>query len=139
MTNNLEKEFYKTTQLVETTTSYMSRTEHGVVIVRKKKNSFVDIQAAMEDYHAHRKLAGDKPSPSMLVMNEMLNASAETREFFSKQIHEEYRCAEAYVVNNLAIRLLVSFYMRTVKKSYPIRIFSGESEAYKWLLKFSAK
>ena len=93
---------------IETSTSFMEKTQEGIVIVRKKKNSFVDLDAAKEDYKAHRELAGDK-SPSMLVMNEMLNATDEAREFFSLPIHEEYRSAEAYVVTNLGIRILVNY------------------------------
>lgn len=121
---------------METSTSRMERTPEGIVIVRKKKNSFVDLAAAKEDYRAHRELARDSPSPSMLVMNEMLNATAEAREFFSDPIHEEYRKAEAYVVNNLGIRLLVRFYMKNTKKAYPIKIFGQESEALDWLRTF---
>ena len=121
---------------IETSTSILERTGEGIVIVRKKKNCYVDLDGAKEDYEAHQKLAGNSPSPVMLVMNEMLNASAEAREFFSLPLHAEYRLAEAYVVNNLAIRMLVTFYMRTVKKTYPIKIFSREDDAMKWLRTF---
>ena len=121
---------------IETNTSFFERTEDGIVIVRKKQNSFVDIEEALEDYEVHRKLAGSKPSPSMLIMTDMLNASAKAREFFSLPIHAEYRCAEAFVVNNLAIRMLITFYMKTAKKKYPIRIFSNEEEALAWLRTF---
>lgn len=121
---------------VETSTSYFERTAEGIVIVRKKSNSFVDIEEAKEDYEVHRRLAGSNPSPSMLIMNDMLNASAEAREFFSLPIHAEYRCAEAFVVNNLAIRMLITFYMKTAKKRYPIRIFSNEKDALAWLRTF---
>ena len=114
----------------------MERLPEGIVVVRKKKNSFVDIAEAKEDYVAHRKLAGDKPSPSMLIMNEMMNATAEAREFFSDKIHEEYRCAEAYVINTFALRLLVTFYMKTTSKSYPIKIFPSEEKALVWLRTF---
>jgi hypothetical protein len=128
MSDSIEKK-------IETSTSFMERTIDGIVIVRKKLDSFVDLDAAKEDYKAHRALAGEK-SPSMLVMNEMLNATDEAREFFSLPIHEEYRSAEAFVVTNLGIRLLVKFYMSTVKKSYPISIFSNEESAKEWLRKF---
>lgn len=121
---------------IETSTSFFERTAEGIVIVRKKPNSFVDIEEAKEDYEVHRKLAGSKPSPSMLIMNEMLNASAKAREFFSLPIHAEYRCAEAFVVDNLAIRMLITFYMKTTKKTYPIRIFSNEKDALVWLRTF---
>lgn len=121
---------------IETSTSIMERTAEGIVIVRKKANSFVDIKEAEEDYEAHRKLAGEKASPSMLVMNGMMNATAKAREFFSLPIHQEYRCAEAYVVTNFAIRILIVFYIKTAKKPYPIKIFSKEEEAKKWLMQF---
>ena len=121
----------------ETSTSIIEKTNDGVVVVRKKPGSYVDLEAAREDFEVHRQMSGEAKSPVMLVMNEMMNASSEAREFFSLPIHEEYRNAEAYVVTNLAIRLLVSFYMRTVKKAYPIRIFPAESEAMQWLRQFT--
>jgi hypothetical protein len=120
-------------EVVETSTSYFEKTMDGIVITKKKKDSFVDLENAIENCEAHRQLAGNKPMPCMIVMDEMQNTSPEALEYYSLPEHAEYRSAEAFVVISLGVRLIVDHYMKNSKMPYPIQMFETEKEAFKWL------
>jgi len=84
----------------------------------------------------HRKLAGNKPVPCMIVLDEMQNVSAEAFEFYSLPIHEEYRSAEAFVVATLGVRLIIDHYMKNSAMGYPRKSFEEKGEAIDWLRRY---
>ena len=85
---------------------------------------------------AHRDLAKNKPVPCMIILEEMQNTSTEALEYYSLQIHEEYRSAEAFVVSQLGVKLIVDHYMKNSTMRYPRKSFESEKDALKWLKRY---
>ena len=108
-----------------------------MIIARKKNNCFVDLEDAKINAAAHRSMANNTPVPCIIMLEEMQNISAEALEYYSNPIHAEYRSAEAFVVENLGVRLIVDHYMKNSKMPYPRRTFENTKEALKWLLTFT--
>ena len=127
---------FEIAEKLETTTSYFERTINGIVIARKKKDCFVELEDAKVNSQAHRSLAENKPVPCMIILEEMQNTSHEALEFYGLPMHAEYRSAEAFVVSNLGVRLIVDHYMKNSKMPYPRKTFDNEKEAMTWLKKF---
>ncbi len=121
---------------VETPTSFFDKTSDGIVIARKKKDCFVELDDAKLNSETHRKLAGNKPVPCMIVLDEMQNTSIEALEFYSLPMHEEYRSAEAFVVEKLGVRLIVDHYMKNSAMGYPRKSFENETDALAWLRRY---
>jgi len=84
----------------------------------------------------HREMAGNKPVPCMIILEEMQNTSNEALEYYSLPIHEEYRSAEAFVVSQLGVKLIVDHYMKNSTMRYPRKSFETEVEALKWLRRY---
>ena len=123
-------------ETIETRTSYFDKTSEGIIIARKKKDSFVELEDAKENAAMHRKMAGNKPVPCMIVLEEMQNTSNKALEFYSLPLHEEYRSAEAFVVTELGVKLIVDHYMKNSTMRYPRKTFESETEAMEWLRRY---
>ncbi len=84
----------------------------------------------------HRKMAGNKPMPCMIILDEMQNISTEALQYYSLPVHAEYRSAEAFVVATLGVRLIVDHYMKNSSMGYPRKSFETKEEAIVWLQKY---
>ena len=61
------------------------------------------------------------------------NASSETRKLYAESPHKVYRYADAFIVNSLAMRLLVNFYITFQRPEIPARMFNNEKAAMIWI------
>ena len=120
---------------IETKTARIERNTDGIVIVRKKPDAFIELENAVENCAIHRELANNVPRPCMIVMDEMQNTSPEALEYYSLPEHEEYRSAEAFLIEQLGVRLIVDHYIKNSNMSYPRATFATEKEAMDWLKK----
>ena len=121
---------------IETKTAHIERNADGIIIVRKKQDAFIELENAIDNCAIHRELANNVPRPCMIVMDEMQNTSPEALEYYSLPEHEEYRSAEAFLIEQLGVRLIVDHYIKNSEMSYPRATFSTESEAMTWLSKY---
>lgn len=60
-------------------------------------------------------------------------ANSETRKIYAESPHKEYRHADAFIVNSLAMRLLVNFYIKFQRPEIPARMFNNEKAALVWI------
>ena len=118
---------------VETSTAFVERTEDGIIIVEKKKDAFIERENAEENCGVHRKLANNKPTPCMIIMDEMQNTSPEALEYYSLPLHEEYRSAEAFLIGTLGVRMIVDHHLKSSGMNYPQKTFATKEEAIEWL------
>ena len=64
------------------------------------------------------------------------NATKEVREFHSKSKNLlNIRKAEGILVNNFGLKMLANFYNRFNNPPNPVKVFTKETEAIKWILK----
>jgi len=106
------------------------------VISQKKKDCFVELEDAKENSAMHREMAGNRPMPCMIVLDEMQNISTDALQFYSLPMHAEYRSAEAFIVSTLGVRLIIDHYMKNSAMPYPRKSFESKEEALKWLKKY---
>ena len=121
---------------IQTKTAIIERTSEGIIIVRKKPDAFIELVNAEENCGIHREMASNIPSPCMIVMDEMQNTSPEALEYYGLPEHEEYRSAEAFLIEQLGVRLIVDHYIKNSSMGYPRATFATESEAIEWLRKY---
>ena len=122
--------------IIETKTAKIEHNHDGIIVVRKKPDAFIELENAKENCEVHRQLTDNTPKPCMIVMDEMQNTSPEALEFYGLPEHEEYRSAEAFVVEQLGVRLIVDHYIKNSHMSYPRATFAREEEAMKWLARY---
>lgn len=61
------------------------------------------------------------------------NSSQEVSNHYANSDYNKYRYADAFIVNSLAMRLLVNFYIRFHKPKVPTRLFNDEQSAINWI------
>ena len=121
---------------VETETAFVERTEDGIIIVEKKKDSFIEKENAEENCNLHCELAKNVPTPCMIIMDDMQNTSPEALEYYALPLHEAYRSAEAFLIGTLGVRMIVDHHLKTSGMNYPQKTFGEKEEALKWLRNF---
>ena len=108
--------------------------DQGIVWMKAIEGVHMDVEALKEDHQRSLELMG---SHKILVMYDARNhftISPEARAFLSKGILNENRIATAVLSPNLGVRLLVNFMNSINPPKSPIKMFSSEGEALKWLL-----
>ena len=81
-------------------------------------------------------LTGNKMVPIIMFLGEFSSFGKEAREFSANPENENVAKAIAYVIDNMGHRLIINFYVKINKPVKPIKTFSNEAEAIKWLSKF---
>lgn len=61
------------------------------------------------------------------------NSTPEVRDFYAKSEYNKYRLADAFIVNSLAMRLLINFYIKINKPSIPSKMFNTPEAAVAWI------
>lgn len=83
-------------------------------------------------------LSGSKESLVLMVPGNSTHFTSESRTFSASEEGLKYTIADAMVVNNLAQKLIVSFYLKVNKPPKPSKAFSTEEDAINWLLSFKS-
>ena len=83
-------------------------------------------------------LSDSKESLVLMVPGNSTHFSSESRTFSASEEGLRYTIADAMVVNNLAQKLIVSFYLKVNKPPKPSKAFSTEEDAMNWLLSFNS-
>lgn len=106
-----------------------------VIKVKMKENIEVDAEEARAHLRAASELAEGKSFPVMIIDHNFRNfISHEAREIFAHGVPKGWRKKEAIVLSSLPKRILANFYHRFHAPDNPVKIFSNEEDALKWLL-----
>ena len=78
-------------------------------------------------------LSGGKEIPVLMVADEITQFDGSARDFSASEEGTRYTKGDAFVVKNMAQRLLASFYLSFNKPKKPSKIFDSEEAAVTWL------
>lgn len=123
-----------TTNYIMTSTAKLSFNE-GILYVEILEYADLDEFTLKEQFEARKKLVGDRDFTVLVDARKNHNATREGREFMAKN-HKPNRKAMAIMTNNLAIKLIVNFYIKINKPKTPTKLFNDIKEAEKWLKTF---
>ncbi|WP_317896869.1 DUF7793 family protein [Aurantibacillus circumpalustris] len=107
--------------------------ENNIVYVRAKDDLVLekrDLQLLMET--AIEMAAGEKYY-ALIDTSGTGESTPEARDYYSDSEFSKYRYADAYIVNSLATRLIVNFFIKFNKPKVKSRMFGTVEEATKWL------
>ena len=112
--------------------------DDGIVNYHFKDNADVDLEEARQIAEETLSLVKGKPYCSLVEARNIFGTiSHEARQFLAE--HKEIqrlRMAEAFLVNNLPVRLIVGFYLKHYNYSNPAKVFKEKHLAKDWLLKY---
>ena len=121
---------------METRTAFIFRRDDGIISMVIKDNAEVDIEAAKENQEAFIELVGKEECLLLVSFGKDYYATKEAKEFAANSHIGRQVIAEAIIINNLAHKILINFYISFHKPKRSIRMFTKEAEALKWLKTF---
>ncbi len=94
------------------------------------------IDCTKENVKAFGELSGGKKVPVLIIGGAFTSVTPEAREFMASEESLEYSKAEAFLVNTLAQKILIQFYIKFNRPLVPTRIFTEKEKAIEWLKTF---
>lgn len=108
----------------------------GILQVDFADNCMLDVLECKELIKSYTLILDTKKVPILHVFGKYTNATKEARDFSVSAEGLKHSLVEAYVLNSLAQRLLMNFYIKFNKPSVPTKYFTSKIEAIAWLLKY---
>jgi len=111
------------------------KSDGDIFIVRFNDNADLDGVAIIELLSKLEELSGGKKYKAIADTNDLVLGHI-ARSAYNENIKIENapnRIAEAFVVNSLPIRLLINFYQKTIKPTFPSQSFKTVEDAKIWL------
>ena len=122
-------------QIINTKKAIVTKITDRIVLLEFKPDIIFELEDATEVNTIIYDLIKGQPFLSLIdISNRYGSISAEARDYFAKdQKTKNIRLAEAFVVNNLPMRILANFYKQFHKPPNPIKFFKNKKEAVNWL------
>lgn len=105
----------------------------GIVQVNFGENIDIDLKEAVEIVDAIGEITEGKKAPILNVAGKSTSATSAAREYSATPFGLKYTLADAYVVTNLAQKILGNFYVGFNKPLIPTRVFDDVEKATEWL------
>jgi len=123
----------------ETNTAEIILHDEGYVAFRYKAGVVVDLKAARDDHEASIKLTNSEPHPTIVDARGLKRVSYEARVFQGREEIKNKITAAAIIVGSLITKVITNLYVTFQKPKFPIKTFSNEKDAMKWLSAFINK
>ena len=109
---------------------------NGIIKIEMFDGHIIDLEECVQITIAQGKLLGGKQGLMFMVADSTTQFTNSAREFSASKEGLRFSIAEALVIQNLAQKILVSFYLKINKPAKPSKAFNSEEDAIKWLLDY---
>lgn len=102
-------------------------------------NAVIELNNAEEIIAAYLEIVKKSNKTHLPLLSDgrgLKSISHEARNRFSSENAAKYILANAILVNSLPTRLIANFFIKFHKPTFPVKIFSSEKDAIKWLKSF---
>lgn len=128
------KQDFMSFKKVELEKAWVEQVDEKIIRLNFKDGVEIELKDAIEINKTFYTICKGKPFLSLIDARVYGSITADARDFFAKDVLvKDIRIAEAFVLNNLAIRLFARFYIKFSRPSNPIKIFSELDQAKAWL------
>lgn len=118
---------------IETSVATISKVESGIARIIYKAEARVTIAEARENVEAVAKVVGGVHSPVFIDVRPVSKIDRDSRQYFVGDEAGEVTSATALLVDSPMSRVIGNFFIGLNRAEWPVRMFSGESEAMVWL------
>jgi len=122
-------------EVIETSTARQWVGEDGILRAVMRTGAEEGLNEAKSNVEACARLAAGRRLPLLVDMRQIRFASREAREYHTGQVPARYSRAQALLVSSPVSRVVGNFMLglHVAKASFPVRLFTSESEAIEWL------
>lgn len=107
-----------------------------VLHVSVKAKNEIGIEQIIEIIQGIALVGELKKYPILITVEDHTFPTPEARKYLAQKEANPYATASAFLVKNLAQKLLVNAYLKMNKPGRPTRMFTSESSALQWLKTF---
>lgn len=115
------------------TRTHTYQKQDGIIFGRVMLNAEIGLADAKEDVAAVRKISGDCVLPLLIDMRSIHSISHDAREYYGKNEHSS---AVVLLIHSPVSRIIGNFFLGLNKPKVPMKLFSSETEALKWLSQY---
>jgi N-methylhydantoinase A/oxoprolinase/acetone carboxylase beta subunit len=121
---------------IKTRTAVMWLDDNGIFWVKLNPEVLIDKEDMADNLLVTRNITGNKPRLKVLDSRAHWKMNEDAREYFKKEDTSEKSIARAILVKSVANKLIKSILVKLYKPDVPLKFFTSESEAVKWLLNY---
>lgn len=121
---------------LHTKTSILTIDEHGIFHKTVVEDCHVDLEAVQEADRLMQELTGGNKVLMLYDARPHFTITEDAMEYSRKDIFNKQRIATAIISDKIAIKIMVDYFMNTLKSPVPIKVFSNKEDALEWLLLF---
>jgi hypothetical protein len=112
--------------------------DDGIMVLKFKVKKF-DLDAAKVAVAARIEASKGIAFPMLVDGREVSSISKEARDYFATDDGIKFLLASALVADSVLGKFLGNFFLQINKPKVPLRLFTDDKEAYKWLQQFKPK
>lgn len=127
------------TRTIELDASIVSLRNDGILQIFIKPDNMLNLTDAKNMVNAFAEIGKGQKYLLLFIAGDFALASSEARTYASGKEANQFTIASAFVVKNIAQKLMGSAYITFNKPITPTRIFTKVEEAEKWLYTFLEK
>jgi len=120
---------------IDTRIALVYRRDDGIICAQTKDNVEITLVGSKECYEAVKSLANGEKSHLLSLTGSGATITDKARDFWVAKKKGNPVIAEAVVAKSLAHKLIVNFLVKFFNPGRPMKVFTNEPEAVKWLQK----
>ena len=110
--------------------------EDGIIRTIGNPNTEHTLADAKKDIEIFSKLANGIKRPLLSDISRVKTVSLEAREYFAVEETARVSTAIGLIINSPISKVIGNFYLSLSKPSFPVKLFSSEEKAIRWLKTF---
>ncbi len=129
-------EQFNITDKIESRASFLSLRIDAIMHVHIKAVEEFLTDDVMDIFNGVYEIGKGEKFLNLITFENFLIVDKETRKLAARSIASKYTIADAFVVDSVALKLLINFYIAFNKPSRPTQLFDSEEKAIDWLKTF---
>lgn len=120
-------------KVIETRTETVTLGDDGILRCKVKPTDVHTLEDAVENVRASATLAGGVRVPALLDARAARGITRQAREYYTGPENAKVVLGTAMLINSSVGRIIGNFMIQVNRPAFPIRLFSDEAEALRWL------
>lgn len=109
---------------------------NGILKISGNSNIQITLEDMFENDRAFKSILEGKQVPFLTIFGENATIDREAQEYFSNKERSKVKKAEALVTSQIHHKLITLYQTKHAHIQYPIKHFSSEQDAVRWLLNY---
>lgn len=111
--------------------------QQGIGHTNYNKDTSLTFDDAVNEVRIMKEMSGDKKIPVLVDINNVKSIPRESRVYYAGENAGKVYMAVALLIGSQTSRILGNFFLGLNKPKMPVKLFTSEEEALKWLEDFN--